>query len=63
MWNADKGVFLSSFSGHGSAVICGDFTPDGNLYTCSELVSIIGSNCILPMIITKICLIILRCVQ
>lgn len=30
MWNADKGSYLNSFSGHGSSVTCGDFTPDGN---------------------------------
>lgn len=31
MWNADKGVYLNMFSGHGDVVTCGDFTPDGNL--------------------------------
>lgn len=31
MWNADKGVFLNMFSGHGSRVTCGDFTPDGTI--------------------------------
>ena len=29
MWNGDRGVFLNTFSGHASAVTCGDFTPDG----------------------------------
>lgn len=29
MWNADTGVFLNMFSGHGDSVTCGDFTPDG----------------------------------
>ncbi|CAH2057561.1 unnamed protein product [Thlaspi arvense] len=29
MWNADKSAYLNMFSGHGSSVTCGDFTPDG----------------------------------
>lgn len=29
MWNADNSAFLNTFSGHASAVTCGDFTPDG----------------------------------
>lgn len=31
MWNADTSVYLNMFSGHGSSVTCGDFTPDGTL--------------------------------
>lgn len=39
MWNADKGVCLNTFSGHGGSVTCGDFTPDGiNLLLCAILV-------------------------
>lgn len=29
MWNADRAAYLNMFSGHGSSVTCGDFTPDG----------------------------------
>ena len=29
LWNCDKGALLNTFSGHGSSVTCGDFTPDG----------------------------------
>lgn len=29
LWNADKGAYLNTFSGHGESVTCGDFTPDG----------------------------------
>ncbi|KAL5998783.1 hypothetical protein ACLOJK_009731 [Asimina triloba] len=29
MWNADKGSYLNMFSGHGSSVTSGDFSPDG----------------------------------
>lgn len=29
LWNADKGILLNTFSGHGSSVTCGTFTPDG----------------------------------
>lgn len=29
MWNADRASYLNMFSGHGSSVTCGDFTPDG----------------------------------
>lgn len=37
MWNADKGVYLNMFAGHGGSVTCGDFTPDGKhslLFPC-----------------------------
>ncbi|KMZ60064.1 hypothetical protein ZOSMA_612G00010 [Zostera marina] len=29
MWDADRKTYLNMFSGHGSSVTCGDFTPDG----------------------------------
>ena len=29
MWNADKGAYLNSFTGHEASVTCGEFTPDG----------------------------------
>ncbi|GKB32260.1 angio-associated migratory cell protein [Tanacetum coccineum] len=29
MWNADNSALLNTFSGHASAVTCGDFNPDG----------------------------------
>ncbi|KAL3569099.1 hypothetical protein D5086_028989 [Populus alba] len=28
MWDAEKGVLLNAFYGHGGSVTCGDFTPD-----------------------------------
>ncbi|EFJ31679.1 hypothetical protein SELMODRAFT_87845 [Selaginella moellendorffii] len=31
MWNADSGVFMTMFVGHQGTVVCGSFTPDGNL--------------------------------
>ena len=38
MWNADRGAYLNMFSGHASSVSCGDFTPDGTIF------SFIGRN-------------------
>nr|TKR84175.1 hypothetical protein D5086_0000262080 [Populus alba] len=31
MWDAEKGVLLNAFYGHGGSVTCGDFTPDDHI--------------------------------
>ena len=55
MWNADRGVYLNIFSGHGASVTCGDFTPDGIelIFFCFLLSHVINHQ-ILNIILEKL---------